>query len=187
MVLWLPPGIITTRLLSNQRGQYQRNLRFMANDYVCNCFLLFFMAFNFLPNCKIFFQLARDQAQKSMNQGLQSETNDTSNAAASSATTSTATNAASSNTLTSNGLASSPYSTMPITATDPQQLVSGLSGTSVSHATVTSSSTGVEPSTVVTVSTASTTAIGSGVATNSHESKMPSMYKFMFCSFIFLL
>ncbi|XP_061374258.1 pre-mRNA-processing protein 40A [Gastrolobium bilobum] len=122
-------------------------------------------------------KLAREQAQKAMNQGMQSETSDTSNAAVSSATPSTTANAASSITsLTSNGLASSPYSVTPIAATDPQQLVSGLSGTSVSHSIVTSSTTGVEPSTVVTMSTAPTIVAGSsGVAANSLDSKIPSI------------
>ncbi|KAJ1384756.1 FF domain [Sesbania bispinosa] len=116
--------------------------------------------------------MAREQAQKAVNQGLQSETSDTSNAAVSSATTSTAANAAS----TSNGLASSPSSVAPIAAIDSQQLVSGSSGISISHSSITSSTIGVEPSTVVTMSTAPTTVAGSsGVATNSLDSKMPSI------------
>ncbi|XP_045792788.1 spore coat protein SP96-like [Trifolium pratense] len=105
-----------------------------------------------------------------------SETSDTSNATASSAAASTPANAASSNTLTSNGFASSPTSITPIVATDQQQMVSGLLGTSVSHSVVTSSTTGVEPSTAVTVSTAPTTVAGSsGVAASSLDSKIPSI------------
>ncbi|TKY57919.1 Pre-mRNA-processing protein 40A [Spatholobus suberectus] len=121
-------------------------------------------------------KLAREQAQKAVNQGMQSETSDTSNVVGSSTATSTAANAASLNTsLTSNGLASSPSSVTPIIATDSQQLVSGLSGTSVSHSLVTSSTTGVEPSTVVTTSAAPTIVAGSsGLAENSpQQSKMP--------------
>jgi pre-mRNA-processing factor 40 len=143
---------------------------------------------SFLPICKISIQLAREQAHKTVSQGTVSETSDTSNAAASSAAASTPPNAASSNTLTSNGFASSPSSITPIVATDQQRLVSGLSGTSVSHSVVTSSTTGVEPSTVVTVSTAPTTVAGSsGVAASSLDSKIPSMYEIMFCKFFFFL
>ena len=126
------------------------------------------------PNCNISVQLAREQAQKTVNQGMQSETSDTSNAAVSSAATSTAANAASSNTsLTSNGLASSPASVTPIASADPQQLVSGLSSTP-----------GVEPSTVVTTTTASIAVAGPA---NSLDSTVPSMYKTMFCIFTFFL
>lgn len=127
------------------------------------------------------FQLAREQAQKAITQGVPSETTDTSNAAVSSAATSTAANVASSNTsLTPNGLASSPASVPPIAATDPQQLVSGLSGTPVSHSILTSS-TGIEQSTVTTTSTAPITVAGSsGVAANSLDSKLATMYKTMF-------
>ncbi|KAG4931542.1 hypothetical protein JHK84_048537 [Glycine max] len=130
-------------------------------------------------------KLAREQAQKAANQGMQSETNDTSNAAVSSTATPTPTptavNAASLNTsLTSNhsnGLASSPSSVTPIAATDSQQSVSGLSGSSVSHSIVTPSTTGVEPSTVVTTSAAPTIVAGSsGLAENSpQQSKMPPL------------
>ncbi|KAK2452659.1 pre-mRNA-processing protein 40A [Trifolium repens] len=121
-------------------------------------------------------KLAREQAHKTVSQGTVSETSDTSNAAASSAAASTPPNAASSNTLTSNGFASSPSSITPIVATDQQRLVSGLSGTSVSHSVVTSSTTGVEPNTVVTVSTTPTTVAGSsGVAASSLDSKIPSI------------
>ncbi|KAK7310756.1 hypothetical protein RJT34_08467 [Clitoria ternatea] len=101
-------------------------------------------------------KLAREQAQKAANQGMQSETSDTSTAA-----TSTPAAASLSMSLTSNGLSSSPSSVTPIAATDSQQLVSGLPGTSVSHSVVTSSTTGVEASTAVTVSTAPTTVAGS--------------------------
>lgn len=126
---------------------------------------------NFLPICKISIQLAREQAHKTISQGMVS--NDTSNAAASSAATPTPANAANSNTLTPNGLASSPSSITPIIATDHQRLVSGLSGS-----VVTSNTPGVEPSTVVTVSTAPTAVTGSsGIAANSLDSKNPSMYK----------
>lgn len=120
-------------------------------------------------------KMAREQAQKA-NQGMQSETTDTSNAVVSSTATSTAANAASSITsLTSNGLESSPSSVTPIAATDSQQLVSGLSGTSVSHSVVTSNTTGAEPSTVATTSAAPTIVAGSsGLAENSpQQSKMP--------------
>ncbi|KAK7376991.1 hypothetical protein VNO80_02411 [Phaseolus coccineus] len=120
-------------------------------------------------------QLAREQAQKAANQGMQSETSDTPNAAVSSIATSTAANAASLNPLTSNGLASSPSSVTPIASTDSQQLVSGLFGTPVSHSTVTSSTTGVEPSSVGTTSAAPIlVAGGSGLSENSPQlSKMP--------------
>ncbi|KAL9330664.1 hypothetical protein ACSQ67_000274 [Phaseolus vulgaris] len=121
-------------------------------------------------------QLAREQAQKAANQGMQSETSDTPNAAVSSIATSTATNAASLNpSLTSNGLASSPSSVTPIASTDSPQLVSGLFGTSVSQSTVTSSTTGVEPSSVGTTSAAPIlVAGGSGLSENSPQlSKMP--------------
>ncbi|RDX79895.1 Pre-mRNA-processing protein 40A, partial [Mucuna pruriens] len=125
-------------------------------------------------------KLAREQAQKGVNQGMQSETSETSNAVVSSAATSTAVNAVSLNTSltsngTSNGLASSPSSVTPIAATDSQQLVSGLSGTSVSHSVVTSSTAGVEPSTVVTTSAAPTVVAGSsGLVDNSpQQSKLP--------------
>lgn len=164
--------------------------------------IIFVFVFNFLhisicvltPNCNISIQLAREQAQKAANQGMQSETNDTSNAAVSSTATPTPTptavNAASLNTsLTSNhsnGLASSPSSVTPIAATDSQQSVSGLSGSSVSHSIVTPSTTGVEPSTVVTTSAAPTIVAGSsGLAENSpQQPKMPPVYKTMFCTFI---
>ena len=136
---------------------------------------------------KYFLQLARDQAQKAANQGMQSETSDTPNAVVSSITTSTAANAASLNpSLTSNGLASSPASVTPIASTDSQQPVSGLSGTSVSHSTVTPSTTGVEPSTVGTTSAAPIVVAGSsGLPENSPQlSKMPPMYRTPFCMFI---
>lgn len=122
-------------------------------------------------------KLAREQAHKTISQGMVSETSDTSNAAASSAATSTPpANAASSNTLTPNGLASSPSSVTPVVATDNQRPVSGLSVASVSHSVVTSSTTGVEPSTVVTVSTAPTAVAGSlGVVANSLDSKINSI------------
>ncbi|KAL2317863.1 hypothetical protein Fmac_031739 [Flemingia macrophylla] len=122
-------------------------------------------------------KMAREQAQKAVNQGMQSETTDTSNAIVSSTPTSTAANAASSNsTLTSNGLASSPSSVTPIAATDSQQLVSGLSGTSVSHSAVTSSTTGAEPSTVVTSAAPTIVSGSSGLAENSpQQSKMPPL------------
>ncbi|XP_050892629.1 pre-mRNA-processing protein 40A isoform X1 [Lathyrus oleraceus] len=121
-------------------------------------------------------KLAREQAQKTISQGMVSNASDTSNAAASSAATPTPANAANANTLTSNGLASSPSSITPIIATDHQRLVSGLSGTPVSNSVVTSNTTGVEPSTVVTVSTAPTTVTGSsGIAANSLDSKIPSI------------
>ncbi|KAG4382479.1 hypothetical protein JHK82_039237 [Glycine max] len=123
-------------------------------------------------------KLAREQAQNAANQGMQSETSDTCNAVVSSTETPTPTaaNAASLNTsLTSNGLASSPSSVTPIAATDSQRLVSGLSGTSVSHSMATPSTTGVEPSTVVTTSAAPTIVAGSsGLAENSpQQPKMP--------------
>ncbi|XP_027332843.1 pre-mRNA-processing protein 40A isoform X2 [Abrus precatorius] len=120
-------------------------------------------------------KLAREQAHKAVNQGMQSETSDASNAAVSSAATSTAANAATLNTsLTSNALASSPSSVTPVAATDSQQSVSGLSGTSVSYSVVSSSTTGVEPSTVPTMSMTPTIVAGSpGVAANSLDSKMP--------------
>jgi hypothetical protein len=128
-----------------------------------------YLADNFLPICKISIQLAREQAHKTISQGMVSETSDTSNAA-------------SSNTLRPNGLASSPSSVTPVVATDNQRPVSGLSVVSVSHSVVTSSTIGVEPSTVVTVSTAPTAVAGSlGVVANSLDSKIPSMYKIMFC------
>ncbi|KAK7321624.1 hypothetical protein VNO77_32449 [Canavalia gladiata] len=120
-------------------------------------------------------KLAREQAQKSVNQGMQSETSDTSNAAVSSAATATAANAASLNTsLTSTGVVSSPSSVTPITSADSQQLVSGLSGTSAPHPVANSSTAGVELSTVVTMSTAPTVVAGSsGVSANSLDSKIP--------------
>jgi len=159
--------------------------------------IIFVFVFNFLhisisvltPNCNISIQLAREQAQNAANQGMQSETSDTCNAVVSSTETPTPTaaNAASLNTsLTSNGLASSPSSVTPIAATDSQRLVSGLSGTSVSHSMATPSTTGVEPSTVVTTSAAPTIVAGSsGLAENSpQQPKMPPVYKTMFCTFI---
>ena len=162
--------------------------------------IIFVFVFNFLhisicvltPNCNISIQLAREQAQNAANQGMQSETSDTCNAVVSSTETPTPTaaNAASLNTsLTSNhsnGLASSPSSVTPIAATDSQQSVSGLSGSSVSHSIVTPSTTGVEPSTVVTTSAAPTIVAGSsGLAENSpQQSKMPPLYKTLFCMFI---
>lgn len=104
-----------------------------------------------------------------MNQGMQSETSDTSNTVVSTAATSAATNAASSNTsLTSSGLALSPSPVTPIAATDQQLLVSG--------SIVTSNPTGVEPSNVATMSTVPTTVAGSSeVAAKLLDSKMPSM------------
>ncbi|CAJ1972782.1 unnamed protein product [Sphenostylis stenocarpa] len=118
-------------------------------------------------------QLARELAQKAANHGMHSEPTDTPNAVVSSVATSTAANATSLNTsLTSNGLSSSPSSVTPIAATDSQQLVSGLSGTSVSHSIVTSSTTGVEPSTVGTSATPTVVAGSSGLAENS-----PQLYK----------
>ncbi|OIW15561.1 hypothetical protein TanjilG_01084 [Lupinus angustifolius] len=121
-------------------------------------------------------KLAREQAQKAVNQGVQSETTDASNAAVSSNATSTDANVAISNTsLTSNGIASSPASLPPIGAADPQQLISG-SGTPVSHSIVTPASTGVEQSTVtMTITEPITVAGSSGAATDSLDSKVPSI------------
>ncbi|XP_022637391.1 A-agglutinin anchorage subunit-like [Vigna radiata var. radiata] len=107
---------------------------------------------------------------------MQSETSDTPNAVVSSIATSTAANAASLNpSLTSNGPASSPSSIIPIASTDSQQLVSGLLGASVSHSTVTSSTTSVEPSSAGTTSVVPVViAGGSGLPENSPQlSKMP--------------
>lgn len=121
-------------------------------------------------------KLAREQAHKAANQGMQSETSDAPSVVVSSTATPTAANAASlSTTSTSNGPPSSPSSVAPIAATDSQQFVSGLSGTSVSPSLVTSSTTGVEPSTVVTTTTSPTVVAGnSGLAENSlQQSKMP--------------
>ncbi|XP_057425480.1 pre-mRNA-processing protein 40A isoform X2 [Lotus japonicus] len=114
-------------------------------------------------------KLAREQAHREMNQGMQSETSDTSNTVVSTAATSAATNAASSNTsLTSSGLALSPSPVTPIAATDQQLLVSG--------SIVTSNPTGVEPSNVATMSTVPTTVAGSSeVAAKLLDSKMPSI------------
>ncbi|KAK7291040.1 hypothetical protein RIF29_05900 [Crotalaria pallida] len=121
-------------------------------------------------------KLAREQAQKAVNEGVQSQTTDAPSVAVSSAGTAAAANLAGSNTsLTSNGFASSPASLLPNGATDPQQLVSGLSGPPVSRSIVTSSSTGAE-STVITTSTAPITVAGSNIVTaDSLESKMPSI------------
>ena len=136
-------------------------IMFVIDFYILHDIIEFFN-----PNCNISVQLAREQAQKTVNQGMQSETSDTSNAAVSSAATSTST-------LTSNVLASSPASVTPIASADPQQLVSGLSSTP-----------GVEPSTVVTTTTASIAVAGPA---NSLDSTVPSMYKTMFCIFTFFL
>ncbi|CAL0323726.1 unnamed protein product [Lupinus luteus] len=119
-------------------------------------------------------KLAREQAQKAVNQGVQSETTDASNAVVSSNATSTDANVAISNTsLTSNGIASSPASLPPIGAADPQHLISG-SGTPVSHSIVTPGSTGVEQSTM-TITESITVAGSSGAATDSLDSKVPSI------------
>ncbi|WVY90275.1 hypothetical protein V8G54_035789 [Vigna mungo] len=123
-------------------------------------------------------QLAREQAQKAANQGMQSETSDTPNAVVSSIATSTAANAASLNpSLTSNGPASSPSSVIPIASTDSQQLVSGLLGASASHSTVTSSTTSVEPSSAGSAAPV-VNAGSSGLPENSPQlSKMQPMYR----------
>lgn len=116
---------------------------------------------------------------------MQSETSDTPNAVVSSIATSTAANAASLNpSLTSNGPASSPSSVIPIASTDSQQLVSGLLGASVSHSTVTSSTTSVEPSSAGSAVPV-VIAGSSGLPENSPQlSKMPPMYRTLFCMFI---
>jgi len=65
-------------------------------------------------------------------------------------------------------------------------LVSGLLGTSVSHSTVTSSTTGVEPGSAGTTTAAPIVVAGSsGLPENSPQlSKMPPMYTTLFCMFI---
>lgn len=120
-------------------------------------------------------RLAREQAQKASNSGVKSETNDTSNAADGSlAATSapTATNASSSNTSTSSGIVTSPAPVTPVVAsTDPPHLAA----IPVSHSTVTSSASGVEPSVVADLNAAPTTVAGrSGVAANVHNSNASS-------------
>ncbi|KAL2332016.1 hypothetical protein Fmac_019597 [Flemingia macrophylla] len=116
--------------------------------------------------------MTRDQAHKAVNQGMWPETTDTSSVVVSSTPTATSSNTS----LTSNGLASNISSVTPTTTADWQLLVSRLFETYVSHSIVTSSTIGVEPSTVGKTSVAPTIdARIFGLTKNSaQQSKMPT-------------